>query len=554
MTLEFSLSCRYVLSKLSKIKLNIYAQYGLRYHHFIISLLIIRDHNNIHKLVYFITMGLTYLIFILFIILLIIYCYLKRLHSHWENQNVPSLLNPNTILGHMLPVITLQENIAEFVGKAYKNFNSSVVGFYFMRKPGIIVRDPDLVKSVLQTNFSSFHNNFIKISDKNDPILIKNPFFTSDFNLWRERRNRISNNLSSKKIKYLFVISQEVCNKMIAFVDRKIQENGEFYECELKQYFTRCTGEIVANAAFSIEGQSFEDNPDPLSFTNIAKTLLEPTLINGIKQSIIFFFPSVANFLGVAFLAKKSDKYMRQNIKKILEKRQKTGKTPNDYLQFSLECSSDLDDILADVVNFYGDVYETSSSAMANLFYLLSQNPEIQLNLRDHITAVLRENNGQVTYESLKNMTYLDQVIHESLRMIPPFGVQMKYCTEEITLKGSDGITCHMKPGNVVFIPGICLQQDERYWHNPEVFDPERFSPVNQKRYNKYTFLPFGEGPRMCVGMRFGLMLVKQSAASLITKFSIEHSPMTKMPLKIDPNSIMTGYKGGLWGRFKKLN
>lgn len=454
----------------------------------------------------------------------------------------------------MLSIVTIEENVAELVEKAYNSFNSSVVGFYFLRTPGVIIRDPDLVKSVLQTNFSSFRDNFLALNEKNDPILAKNPFFTRDPDLWKERRNRISNNLFGKKLKYLAVIIEEVCIRMSVFVERKIQENGGFYECELKKLSTQCTGEIVANAAFAIEGQSFEDNPDPLSFTEISKTLLEPSLINGLKQAILFFLPSIANFFSMAFLDKKTDEYLRQNIKAILEKRKQTGEAPNDYLQFSVESSSDLDGILADVANFYADVYETSSTAMGNLFYHLSVNSEIQSKLRDHVKSVLKETNGRVTYESLKNMTYLDQVIYESLRIIPPIAIQLKKCVEEITLKGPDGITCHLKPGNPIFIPTIGLQRDEKYWPDPEVFDPERFCPDNQIRNNKYTFLPFSEGPRMCAGMRLGLMLVKQATATLIMKFSIEHSTKTKVPLEMEPTAIMTAFKGGLWAQFVKLN
>ncbi|XP_058805367.1 cytochrome P450 6k1-like [Phymastichus coffea] len=482
------------------------------------------------------------------------YWYCKRLHSYWDNQHVPSIANPNVIFGHMLPAIAVKENIAEFVGRAYKSFDSSMVGFYFLRRPGILVRDPEIVKRVLQTDFPSFHANLVTLSERNDPVLVNNPFFVSDHELWKKRRTRISNNLTGKKLKCLFAINQEVCNGLSAFVERKIRENGQFYECELKNHFTRCTGEVVANAALAIDGQSFRDQPDRLAFTVIAKSLFEPTFVNGIKQALLFFLPGLANLLGLAFLEKKTDDYMRQTIKAIIKQRQQAGEAPNDYLQFSAEANSlDIDGIVGDVVNFYADVYETSSSAMANLFYNLSQNPEIQSKLRDHLASVLRETDGQVTPESLKSMTYLDQVISESMRVIPAAGTLIKCCTKEITLTGADGVSCHLVPGNPVFIPIIGLHRDEKYWPNPEVFDPDRFSPENQIHINKYAYLPFGEGPRMCVGMRFALMLIKQTTATLITKFAVEHSPKTKVPLEIDPSSFLIAFKAGLWARFKNI-
>lgn len=432
-----------------------------------------------------------------------------------------------------------------------------MIGFHFIQTPSVIVRDPELVKSVLQTNFPSFRNNGLTLSEKTDPVLTKNPFLATDPHIWKVTRARSGNHLSGKKLGYLFIFVQDVCSKMDAYIDRKIKQSKDgFHECELKDLFVKCTGEIVANAAFAIQGQSFEDNPDRLSFATVAKTIFEPNLFNGIKQALIFYLPDLAQFLGIAFLQKKTDAYFRENLKLILKQRKQTNSTPNDFLQFVIESNpeDDIDSIIADVIIFYGDVYETSSTVMSLLFFHLSQNIKIQNKLREHILTVLKTTNGVVTYDSLKNMNYLDQVVMETMRLTAPAGVLQKLCTEEITLKGSDGLTCHLEPGHRVFISIFGLHNDSKYWPDSGVFDPERFTPENQADRNKFVFIPFGEGPRMCIGMRLGLMLVKLATVSLITKYSIEHSQKTRLPLEMDPTSILTYYKGGLWAKFKKLN
>lgn len=312
----------------------------------------------------------------------------------------------------------------------------------------------------------------------------------------------------------------------------------------------------MANTAFAIQGQSFEDNPSRLSFTNVAKTIFEPNLLNGIKLALIIYLPDIAKLLSVGFLQKKTDAYFRENIKAVLKQRKSLTNPPNDFLQFVIESNSeaDLDSIIADVILFYADVYGTSSTTMSLLFYHLSRNGEVQEKLRDHILSILETTNGAVTYESLKSMYYLDQVIYETLRLTPTLGTQLKFCTEEITLTGSDGLTCNLQPGHRVFISQFGLHNDSKYWPDPEVFDPERFSLENQARRNKSTFIGFSEGPRMCVGMRLAVMLVKLATVSLITEYSVEHSPKTKVPLELDPISVVTLYKGGLWAKFRRLN
>ncbi|XP_014204960.1 probable cytochrome P450 6g2 [Copidosoma floridanum] len=493
---------------------------------------------------------------ILIVLTLVTYWFATRHYNYWSKQHVPFLSNPVPVFGHMLPIITLKKNMSIFSIDAYKKTNASAIGFYFLQTPGLIVRDPELVKSVLQTHFNSFHNNGFHLDEKVDPVFSKNPFFATDLIAWKTARTRTGSHLTGKKLRHLFVIINEVCSKMDNYIDRKIKETNGSLECELKETFVKYTGEIVANAALGVQGQSFRDEPDQLSFTNAVKLLFAPTLINGIKQALLFYVPRVGNFLKVSLLEQKADSYFRENIRAVLKERTMSNVAPNDYLQFCINSNGEreIDSIIADVLIFYGDVYETSSTTLATLFYFLSQNKNIQVKLRQHILDVLKKNNGVVTYELLKDMNYLDQVIFETLRYLPPFGTQFKECTKEITLMGSDGLKFHLKPGDLAFIPVSALHMDETYWPEPETFDPDRFSPENVASRHRFVYLAFGEGPRMCIGIRLGMMLVKIAAVNLLIKYSVENSEKTRRPLEYDPASLMMYIKGGLWGRFERLN
>lgn len=150
-------------------------------------------------------------------------------------------------------------------------------------------------------------------------------------------------------------------------------------------------------------------------------------------------------------------------------------------------------------------------------------------------------------------MTYMDQVINESQRIMPMGGALTKVCTEETELKGSDGLVCRVQPGTEIIIPISGLQRDPAYWDNPEVFDPERFAPDRKNNIEKFTYLPFGEGPRICVGMRMALLQIKACLATILRKYSVELSPRTQMPLKIVPGTVLPIPKGGLWVFFRRL-
>ena len=504
-------------------------------------------------------MDITCLFLALILSLAIAYWFFTRNYNHWQKQNVPYWPNPVPLFGHLIPVITLKEEFGFLVDRIYRKFDASVVGMYYMQRPAVIVRDPELVKSVLITNFTSFHNNMMQLNEKTDPVFARNPFFASDLEGWKISRNRTVNHLAGRKLNRLFVILQEVSTKMIAYTDRKIKENDGTYEIEMKDYFVKYTGEFVANAAFAIEGQSYDDDPNPMSFAKIVKSVFEPTFINGLKIALIIYFPQIANIFRIGFLDTKVDTYLRQNMKIILKQRQQMESPPDDFLQFVRESNgdSDMNSIIADILVFYADVYETSSTTLAWLFLNLSKNKDVQGKLRSHIKSVLESTGGDITYENIKNMNYLDQVLNESLRISPPAGRLQKVCTTETTLTGSDGLNVHLRPGDPVFIPLWGLHHDPKYWKNPDVFDPERFNLENedgQANRNKCTFLPFGVGPRMCVGMRLAQMIVKLATVTLLMKFSVEPSSKNREPFEMEPSSILTYNKGGMWTKLEKLD
>lgn len=502
-------------------------------------------------------MDLLYLVLLLVLVSLLSYWFLTRSHNHWSKQNVPSVPNPSPGIGHMWSVLCFKEHQGEFIHNMYKSTEASMIGFNFIHRPAILLRDPELVKSVFQTNFTSFHSNAVTVNEVYDPVMAKNPFVIHDLEKWKVARARAISHFSSKKLKDLFVIVHEVSRKLTGFVDRKVKESSGLFECELKQLFTRYTGEIVANAAFAIEGQSFEDNPHKLAFTMVAPTIFDPSIINGVKTSLLFYAPGLADLLGVNFLDKKVETYFRENLKEIIKQRRQSNTIQNDFLQFCIDANSEenIDGIIADVIIFYLDTYETSSLVGAYLFYHLSQNKDVQDKLRKHIREVLEPTKGTITYESLKNMNYLEQVLNESLRLMPPAVVHTKLCTEPITLVGSDGLECHLRVGDPVFISSLGIHKDPKYWPDPEVFNPDRFNSENLASLrNKCIFFPFGEGPRMCLGMRFGTMMIKLLVASLITNYSLEPSSKTKVPFELDSGSFMPMVKGGLWAKFKKLS
>lgn len=149
---------------------------------------------------------------------------------------------------------------------------------------------------------------------------------------------------------------------------------------------------------------------------------------------------------------------------------------------------------------FFVAGFDTSSSLLAFTAYELVANPNIQLKLYEEIAEVNEQLNGkQITYEMLQKMKYLDQVVCESLRKWPITVQTDRNCVKDFVY--DDG-NQHFKieKGSHLIFSMYSIHRDPKYYPNPEEFDPERFNEENKHNIRPEVYVPFGIGPRNCIG------------------------------------------------------
>ena len=146
-------------------------------------------------------------------------------------------------------------------------------------------------------------------------------------------------------------------------------------------------------------------------------------------------------------------------------------------------------------------------------------------------------------------MKYLQQVVDETLRMYPPKPNVPRMCIKDYKVPGTDLV---IEKGTSLLISLYGLHNDPEYFPNPEKFDPERFSEENKPKIKPYTYIPFGDGPRICIGMRFGLQQVKIGLASILKNFRVYLTPLTSEADFI-PEAFLLLTSNDLLLRFEKL-
>ncbi|XP_032676624.1 cytochrome P450 9e2-like [Odontomachus brunneus] len=490
--------------------------------------------------------------------LVLLYLYLANNIKYWQKRGIPCANGALPGIGHMWDLLMSRASFNECCEKIYdNNIKHSIVGFYNFITPTLMIRDPELVKTVLQTKFTNFHENSGIVNADVDPLLANNPFFTYG-EKWTTGRKRLTYAFSSMRLKILLENVKQVCLKFEDFIDRKMNKTGEV-ELELKDLFCRYTTQVVASAGFGVDGFCFDDKKQKETFYNIGQELFKPSSLSSIKITIAFLMPYFSKMLRIKLLPEKFDNFFRTLVTNVMEDRRTSGMQKNDFLQLMTELERmegdkfDIDVLASHAVSFFIDGSETSGSTLSFVGFHVAAYPEVQKKLREEIISVLEKYDNILTYEALREMTYMDQVFNESQRLLPVVTVLNKICTETIDLKGSDGLVYHIEAGTNILIPISSLHNDPHHWEKPNEFDPERFNADRKRSVKKFTHLPFSEGPRSCVGMRMAQLQMKACMATLLKKYSLELSPKTEVPLKMVPSSFLPITKSGLWVFIREL-
>jgi cytochrome P450 len=152
--------------------------------------------------------------------------------------------------------------------------------------------------------------------------------------------------------------------------------------------------------------------------------------------------------------------------------------------------------------------HETTAKALTWTLYLLARAPEWQAALRAEVTQVA--GSKDITAAHLPSLPLLHQVLKESMRLFPPAPSLGRLFTEPFKIGGEQ-----FDPGDLVIFPIFCIHRHRRLWVNPDAFDPERFTPEREKSYPRTQYMPFGAGPRICIGNAFAMT----EAATLLATF-----------------------------------
>uniref|UniRef100_A0A336LXR4 CSON009724 protein n=1 Tax=Culicoides sonorensis TaxID=179676 RepID=A0A336LXR4_CULSO len=460
--------------------------------------------------------------FLIFTILgLIFYKYVKYRQSYWKRKGIKGP-EPTFFVGHFFSALLQKDSFLYEQERYYRQYkdNNSVIGVYSFLTPQLMILNSEVAREVLVKSFKNFHiNGFEKmLNEKSDPLLAYNPFFLTG-DAWKDKRSEITPAFSPARIKAMYPLIESVCTKLVDFLEMK-SKNNELIEG--RDLCSRYTCDVVTNCIFSADAQSFKDeNP---KIRDEARKIFGSGLFTMLKLTVMEMFPSVSKILRIGFVPKESETFFRDLMRQAIEYRLKNNINNQDYLDFLLQMKekkglSDLE-VAASGITFLTDGLDTSSVAIAHILFEIANNKEVQSKLRQEINEVYTSK-GNLDYDTLVNLPYLEQVFHESLRLHPPAGFTARECTESIEIDIGKEKKFLVEKGTAITIPIWAMHYDPNIYDEPEKFKPERFNDGALKAYkDKSQWLVFGDGPRVCLGQRFAKAQSKACIAAVVTKDS----------------------------------
>lgn len=343
---------------------------------------------------------------------------------------------------------------------------------------------------------------------------------TSKGAFWERQRRLAEPAFHAERIAEFGKIMTDATQEMLAEWDGAA-ERGEAIDA--RDEMMRLTLTILARAMFSAD--VWRDAGTIGNAVGIMLTHANSRLFSPFDPPEKLPLPSHRRYLTAR------DQFDAVIYRMIADRRQ--GEAKNDLLTMFMEARDEqtgehMDDVQVrdEVRTMFIAGHETTAVGLAWTFYLLSQHPEVEQKMKEELDQVL---GGRVpTVDDLPNLQYLWRLCQESMRVYPPIWVFLRAAIEDDKIRGFE-----IKKGKNIFISTYILHRHPEFWDDPETFDPERFLPEKTADWHRFQYLPFGGGPRKCIGNNFAVNELMLCLATIAQRYTLDLVP--GWPIETEP-------------------
>ena len=392
----------------------------------------------------------------------------------------------------------------------YTALHGDTFRFYFGGvKEAIVTTNPVVIQHVLKTNSDNYHKSHIQ--KKRMGHFLGKGLLTTEGEAWKTQRRLIQSGFERKQLEILSSIMQGSLADSLRDFDRQARSGPvDIYPLMMKITFA-----MVGKSLFGARLKA-----DDIDLISLAISTIQEFMVRQTIQPYLNPWFAISGEL-------RRHEGMRARAFGVLHdyiRRRREEEPGHDLLQILMDArysdgsamSDDL--VVSESMQLLVAGHETSSNALSWILYLLSSRPDFVERVRQEFDEVLGEE--PLCFSDVPKFEFTTQVILEALRLYPPF-----WMVDRMALADDRAGDLDIPRGStvVVFIYGA--HHSARYWENPENFDPERFTKANEKLHTPFAHLPFGAGPRGCIGGNYAMLQMLMILSVLLRKYDFHLVP-----------------------------
>ncbi|XP_026326209.1 cytochrome P450 6B2-like [Hyposmocoma kahamanoa] len=468
------------------------------------------------------------------VLLGLLYKYITRNHDYWKKKNVPHD-PPVPFFGNNFDIQFGRKSLGQKGMEIYnKSKNEKVFGYYRGTIPELYINDPDIIRHILSVDFSYFHYRGFGLNTDLEPLGLN--LFNVEGDTWKLVRQRLTPAFTTAKLKGMFPLIVRCAEKLKTVLDAQIQKGGDV--CDVREIMARYATEFIGACGFGIDMDTI--NNEKTLYRDLGKVIIKLSFSEIFKLGLVDAVPELKKIIYTG--NKKTENIIFEIVTKVCEQRNYKPSGRHDFIDLLLELRAkgtlvgeslekmnedgkpiivekkfDHTMLVAQAFVFFAGGFETSSSTSSYALHHLAFNPDIQTRAQEEIKQVLSKYDNKLCYDAVAEMSLLNMIVKEALRMCPPLGILNRVCARKYTIPG---LNLTIDPGVKIAISSQSIHMDEKYYDNP--------------------------------GSRLGEMQAVASLAAFLCNFSVEPAECTKYKPEIEPKALATVFKNGLPLKIKR--
>lgn len=393
-----------------------------------------------------------------------------------------------------------------------------------VRMPGLelyMVNEPSLVRKVLIDQAAEFPKHGL-LGRILKPLLGES-IFTTNGEVWKRQRRMLDPAFELARLKTVFPLMNAAAVAMQERLDRL--DDGMVHDVDIEM--THVTADIIFRTILSLnlEGEDARKIFD--AFVRFQE--MAPRVV----MLIIYHLPSWLSPWFESHKGKQAAREIRTLLERFIRQRYDAHRRgePSEYhdilatLLDTVDPETGLrfafDELVDQVAMLFLAGHETSASALTWALYLISMRPDVQQRMHEEALAVLGDREPE--FSDIKRMEFIGNVFRETLRVYPPVGFFARESSQTQQMRDKT-----VQAGASIVISPWLIQRHRDLWERPDEFDPDRYDTDSAKESLKCAYLPFGLGPRVCMGAAFAMQEAVLILAKLVRRYrfeSVGHTP-----------------------------